>query len=284
MKNVPISVVIPAYNAGHFIGEAIRSVQAQTLGVDEIIVVDNNCTDATRKITANLGAKIFEEKKQGVSAARNRGISVCRNDWIAFLDADDLWEREKIKYQWEAIKKFPDARIISSDSGWISAPDYTKHPVPIMNTPEIDGNDGMIIDEVYSYSPKFTAELCEWFLINSSTKILHREVFARVGLFDETFLYAQDMEFIYRALARFPIATVKKNLAYIRRHDQNRTFDVDAYAKFRISVGERMLQYPDLYPPGIPEYFIEYEKKIFLERGRWLARKKRESEKSGSDN
>lgn len=122
MKTVPISVVIPAYNREHLIGEAIDSINAQTLSVDEIIVVDNNCTDNTVKIAKHVGAKIISEKKQGVAAARNRGISVCNNDWIAFLDSDDVWKNEKICYQWNALKKFANVRIISCDSGQIIEP------------------------------------------------------------------------------------------------------------------------------------------------------------------
>lgn len=112
---VPVSVVIPAYNAERFIRQTIESVYAQTFSVDEIIVVDNNCTDQTRKLAENAGAVIVEEKKQYLSAARNKGILACRNEWIALLDADDLWEKNKIEYQWKAVQNCPDAGIITTD-------------------------------------------------------------------------------------------------------------------------------------------------------------------------
>jgi len=282
MQPVPISVVIPAYNSERFIGEAIESVKAQTLPVAEIIVVDNNCTDNTRNIAVSKGAKIVIERRQSVSAARNRGIDSCENEWIAFLDSDDIWEERKIEYQWKVINRFPDARIISCDSGLILEPDNTKRPVPILNEAEFKAYIETTGGEVYSYAPHFTAKLLEWFFVNSSTVIFQREVFSAVGLFDESIPYGQDLEFTARALARFPTATIKRNLAFIRRHDQNRTYDLDAFRKHKLLVAARMQKFPDEYPPGMADYFIEFEKKLFLEKARALNRSKRNQDQPKS--
>ena len=111
-RSVPISVVIPAYNSELYIRETLASINGQTLSVDEIIVVDNNCTDATAAIAREMGATIIKETKQNIAASRNAGIRASRNDWIALLDHDDLWAADKIKYQWEAAKLYPEARII----------------------------------------------------------------------------------------------------------------------------------------------------------------------------
>lgn len=142
----------------------------------------------------------------------------------------------------------------------------------------ISKNKGLIIDELYSYSPNFTANLFEWFFINSSTMVFHREVFEAVGLFDEKFIFCGDWEFVGRALAKFPIATVKKNLADIRHHDQNLTVDLEGTIPHRIIVAKQMVKFPEKYPPGFGEYIIDYEKRFFLEKGRWLAKEKRASD------
>lgn len=130
MPVAPISVVIPALNAERFIGEAIASVHAQTLKVSEIIVVDNGCSDRTAQLASELGALVIEEKKRGLSLARNAGIRVCSQEWIALLDSDDLWDVRKIESQWAAIQACPDAgvvacyfRIIQDDSVFLENSD-----------------------------------------------------------------------------------------------------------------------------------------------------------------
>ncbi|MEZ5346340.1 MAG: glycosyltransferase [Pyrinomonadaceae bacterium] len=75
---VPVTVVIPVFNGEKYLGEAIRSVQDQTLKVDEILVVDNNSTDNSRAIALELGAKVLDQPKQGTPAARNLGIAKVR--------------------------------------------------------------------------------------------------------------------------------------------------------------------------------------------------------------
>src|SRR6266496_6642484 len=106
---VPISVVIPAYNSEEFICEAIRSVNAQSLPVSEIIVVDDGSSDRTAEVAERLGTRVIRQRHGGISVARNAGIRAAKHEWIAFHDADDLWTPEKIEYQWAAIQHYPDA-------------------------------------------------------------------------------------------------------------------------------------------------------------------------------
>ena len=273
MQSVPVSVVIPAYNAERYIGEAIESVKSQSVAIDEIIVVDNNCADDTVKISKDLGATIVREKKQGIAAARNRALRSISNPWIAFLDSDDVWAEKKIELQWNALQRFPEARIVTCDSGWIFEPDKTRKQVPILAKPDFDEYEGTIIGKTYSYTPRFSGRLCEWFFLNSSTIAMHREVFDTVGFYDESLRFAGDMELYGRALAKFGITTVKKNLAYIRRHKNNRTADLSEFTRHKLEVAERFANDPDLYPKGYGEYILELERKIFLEKGRALANK-----------
>ncbi len=267
MKTVPISVVIPAFNRERFIGEAIESVLAQTLNVDEIIVVDNNCTDNTRDIAQKLGAKVVVEKTQGASAARNRGIKQSRNDLIAFLDSDDLWEAEKIEYQWKAIEKFPDAGIISCDFSFIFMSEGRTTTSDVVQTSIVE-NTGIILEDVYSYCSKIKINQYEWFLMTPSTVILRRNVFSRIGLFDEDFRLVQDMDFFHRVLRHFPVATVKKNLVYYRKHDKNTSQNYEELIKYMIQVTEKMLKFPDKYTPGAGEYYRNRMKQSFIARAR----------------
>jgi glycosyltransferase involved in cell wall biosynthesis len=101
-----ISAVIPTYNRQAHVLRAIESILAQTVPVEEIIVVDDGSTDGTSEaITARYGSqvKVLRQKNAGVSAARNRGFREAGCEWIAFLDSDDLWLPAKIERQVEAV-------------------------------------------------------------------------------------------------------------------------------------------------------------------------------------
>ncbi len=91
------SVVVPAHNAGPFIGSALRSVLSQSVGVDEIIVVDDASTDETGAIASSHGARVLRNDcALGPGAARNIGVAVATSDWVAFLDADDEWHPDHV--------------------------------------------------------------------------------------------------------------------------------------------------------------------------------------------
>ncbi len=107
--NPKVSVVIPTYERAGKVQDAIKSVLAQTFSDLEVIVVDDGSTDGTGRILREkFGDRIryYEQANQGVSVARNRGIEEARGEWIAFLDSDDLWEKEKLEWQFKALERF----------------------------------------------------------------------------------------------------------------------------------------------------------------------------------
>ena len=119
---IKISVIIPTFNRLDFIKDAIDSVLSQSYVVDEIIVVDNNSTDGTNTLIKEKypQIKLIQEKKQGVSNARNTGILNAQNDWIAFLDSDDQWLPKKIELQIENIKNnFNKTLFVHTNELWI---------------------------------------------------------------------------------------------------------------------------------------------------------------------
>jgi glycosyltransferase involved in cell wall biosynthesis len=272
MPKVPISVVIPAYNSERFIGQAIESVLAQSVSVNEIIVVDNNCTDRTVEISEGLGAKVVRETNQNLSAARNTGIAACRNDWIAFLDSDDLWETEKIEYQWKAIEAFPQARIITCDSFLLAESVGVKNAIMHLELPSSGFEIKEISGETFLFCPKIHADLFLQIKVNASSVIYHREVFSEIGKFDEEMLYGESLEFIMRAMGHFSLALVRKNLVSIRRHDQNRTLERDVIDKYYIITAEKVAKFPGEYPTGTLEYFQKIIKLRFTAKGRELAK------------
>lgn len=99
-----ISVVIPAYNAAHFLPRCLESVFTQTLEPAEVIVVDDGSKDETAATAKKLGATVVTRPNGGLSAARNTGIKHSTGEWIGLLDADDRWAPEKLRAQVDQIK------------------------------------------------------------------------------------------------------------------------------------------------------------------------------------
>jgi hypothetical protein len=111
-----VSALIPTYNRKEYVERAIRSVLAQTVPVDEIVVVDDGSTDGTAEEIEQLfkgGVRVIRQANQGVSGARRRAVLEARGEWIAFLDSDDEWTPDRNRMMTEAIPKIP------SDVAWI---------------------------------------------------------------------------------------------------------------------------------------------------------------------
>ncbi len=107
--NPKVSVIIATYNRAKDVQNAINSVLSQTFTDFEVVVVDDGSSDATGKILKEIyGDRIryhFQEN-QGLSGALNTGLAQARGEWIAFLDSDDLWEKEKLEWQFKALERF----------------------------------------------------------------------------------------------------------------------------------------------------------------------------------
>ncbi|MCI5078374.1 glycosyltransferase family A protein [Oricola sp.] len=104
-----ISVIIPAFDGERFIADTLRSVLAQTLLPDEIIVVDDGSTDATPEIVAGFSPRVrlLRNSRGGPAGARNRGVAEARGAFIAFIDHDDLWHEDKLALQMQAFRDDP---------------------------------------------------------------------------------------------------------------------------------------------------------------------------------
>ncbi len=105
IMSTAVSVVIPCYNASPFLRETLDSALNQTHPPLEVIVVDDGSTDDSATIAKSYGppVRVIRQENQGESVARNRGIDEAQGEWIAFLDADDRWEADKLRTQLKAI-------------------------------------------------------------------------------------------------------------------------------------------------------------------------------------
>jgi len=109
MASSGISVIIPTFNGERFIAETLRSVLAQSLSPDEVIVVDDGSTDGTARLVAGLRlpVRLVGNSRCGPAGARNRGIEEALGEFIAFVDHDDLWHEDKLALQMDAFRENP---------------------------------------------------------------------------------------------------------------------------------------------------------------------------------
>jgi glycosyltransferase involved in cell wall biosynthesis len=202
-----VSVVIPTYNYGRFIGDAIESVLRQTRAADEIIVVDDGSTDETEAVIAAFGDKVryIRQENAGVCAARNRGVTESSGDVIAFLDADDIWHAEKIEKQ---LEKFAaDAEIGLVHCAMREFDSETDETVSLQT-------DGMEGDVAY--------ELLLWertAIIGCGTAVMvSRKAFDAAGGFDTRLKVGEDWDLCYRIARRYKVGFVPEVLVDYRSH------------------------------------------------------------------
>ncbi|WJW74436.1 glycosyltransferase [Thiohalobacter sp. IOR34] len=216
-----ISAVIPAYNSAAFIGEALASIRAQTRPVDEIIVVDDGSTDATRNQVEACGRdiKLISQSNAGPSAARNSGVEAASGDWIAFLDADDRWLPDKNERQLALLERHPELVLIAGDMR------------------EIDEAGGTVTDSVLAHHgllaefealdgapvPDAAARLLRKNFIPTGTVLVRRELLLTEGGFDTGLRYGEDLELWVRIALHQPIAMLPEVLMLRRLHGANAT-------------------------------------------------------------
>lgn len=218
-KKPQVSVIIPTYNRGWILKEAIESVLAQAYKDFELIVVDDGSTDNTSNILDDYrsGIKVLSQKNKGVSAARNRGISAASGRFIAFLDSDDLWLPKKLSTQVEFFNQRPDALICQTEEIWI------RNGLRVNPKKRHKKPSGMIF--------KPSLELC---LVSPSAVMIRRSLFERIGGFDETLPACEDYDLWLRISCRFPIHLIDTPLIVKRGGHDDQLSSRVGLDKFRI--------------------------------------------------
>ena len=208
MDRVPlVSVVIPLYNGERFIAETIRSVLAQTMLDLEVVVVDDGSTDGGGKVVQSFGEPVrylFQENA-GVAAARNAGIAAARGEFIAFLDADDVWVARKLERQLAEFRRDPGLGAVGCGLAVVD-----EHLRLIREQiPATADYEGLLLmrDDAG---------------LTSGSRILARAALLRdLGGFDAEMSTSADWDLALRILARAPVSVVPEPLVLYRQHGGN---------------------------------------------------------------
>lgn len=203
MNAAGVSVVIPAHNAERYLGEAIESALAQTAPPLEVVVVDDGSQDGTAEVARGFGSivRCHSQPQGGIGAARNRGVEMARGEYIAFLDADDLWLPRKLELQLAAFASDEQPEIVFALIQQFISPDLEEQVARTLVCRE--GLDP-------GYVPV--------------AMIAPRDVFERIGPFATGLRVGEFVDWMARARElRLREHVVQEHLVWRRIHGSNQT-------------------------------------------------------------
>ncbi|MGB3655167.1 MAG: glycosyltransferase [Rivularia sp. (in: cyanobacteria)] len=201
------SIIIPAYNAIKYLPETLESVLKQTFTEFEVLIINDGSSDNIVEWFGNVTdprVKLTSQQNQGVSAARNTGIAEAKGEYIAFIDADDLWEATKLEKQLQCLKNNPSLGLVHTAMTLID-------------------EEGKSLGRTFTSNVEGDAlkPLLEQNTIVTSSVIV-RHSCLEVG-FDNNLTSSEDWELWVRIASRYPFAFIKEPLVYYRQHPNNTT-------------------------------------------------------------
>jgi glycosyltransferase involved in cell wall biosynthesis len=224
MVDPTVSIVIPCYNAEPYIAATIRSVLAQDLPAMEIIVVDDGSSDRSLDVVREQfpAVRVVAQANQGVAAARNHGLSLARGEWVAFVDADDIWLPGKLKAQFDEMAATPGCRM--SYTAWQVWPSVAPEPDAgyLAQLAELAGDSNRWSGATGWIYPQLLLDCVVW----TSTVLAQRSLFAEIGDFDTTLRLGEDYDLWLRASRVTPIQRVAHPYALYRTHPSSITRSV----------------------------------------------------------
>lgn len=193
------TVIIPLYNKEKYIENAIESVLNQTFTDFELLIIDDFSSDKSAKIASKFASDkvqiLTHEKNLGLSASRNTGIKNANSNYITFLDADDLWQPTFLESIFQLIQNFPEARIFGTN--------YEEVWESIIKKPH-NGSEIFPLD-FRGYINFFKINVKQG-IYNHGSVCFHKEVFEKVGFYNEDISFSEDLDFNIRANYNFKLA------------------------------------------------------------------------------
>jgi glycosyltransferase involved in cell wall biosynthesis len=209
MKRPLVSVIIPNYNYSQYVGEAVESVLSQTYANVEISVVDDGSKDNSLEIlqTFRDKIKIVKQQNAGVSVARNNGVANSNGEFIAFLDADDVWLPEKIEKQIALFLNDKDLGLVHVAVQDIDAAGKNLET-------HFNGLSGDVSQELLLFKGAVI-------LGGGSGIMISRKVFEEVGGFDLRLSTSADWDIFYQISSRYKVGFISEILLKYRIHGSN---------------------------------------------------------------
>jgi glycosyltransferase involved in cell wall biosynthesis len=202
MKHSLISCIIPVYNGEQFLREAIDSVLAQSYRPIEVIVVDDGSTDGTASVARSYGHKVkyLWQVNSGPAVARNLGISTAKGEYIAFLDADDLWHPEKLSFQMSRFRARPDLDLCLT------------HVEAFITGKLLEKRGNFLKGDLVVVIAPYT----------TCSSLVHRRVIDRIGQFNPDLRLGEDTDWFLRlSNSGAVIEIIPQVMVYARLHESN---------------------------------------------------------------
>ncbi len=238
MSKPTFSVIIPLYNKEREIGAAVRSVLAQTLPPDEIIVVDDGSTDRSAEEVLAIGSprvRLVRQPNAGVSAARNRAAREASGEYLALLDGDDCWEPEFLEEIASLIREFPGCGLYATAFHVVSRDGM--FPAPCPERRGIVGN--------------FFRESAHRYIAIPSAVAIPKTVYEQAGGFPEGMKIGEDLYLWTRIAARHKVCFSPRRLVRYSKTADNRS--AASYTPERTAHS-----FEELYDPAAPEEQNEF--------------------------
>lgn len=245
-----ISVVIPLYNKEKSIYATLQSVCEQTYTDIEIVVVDDGSSDNGASVVTSYPdtrIRVINKPNGGVSSARNRGIREAKGEYVALLDGDDQWDLRYLEEQVRMIHDFPKAAMWGINFAELNQGKLIRK----LETALPDGYRGYV-ENYFEMKGRVSDLFC------SSSVVIRKEVFDKVGMFDERLKYSEDIDMWFRIIANYPVAFYDKYMAWYLYDAENRAMN-----------RERLLKY------WLPYYVDKYKDPLFKHNEafyRWIMR------------
>lgn len=260
MSSIPlVSVIIPAYNASKWIAKTIESVLAQDFKEYEIIVVNDGSTDDTEAVVSRFGEKVqcIHKLNGGQASARNAGIRAARGKYLAFVDADDLWTKDKLGLQVKLLE--------ATDAVWVYSDAFA-----------FDGLSGRTLYKFSRLFRQYDGDILKPLLlrdfISMPTPVIRRSVFEKTGLFNEkdNMRLGEDWDMWLRIAAIYPVALIPQPLAYYRVHSASITGGADPFIKMQgwLAVVEEAVSREPIRLESLKSRALSY---VYISTGRLLA-------------
>ena len=215
-ENRRVSVIIPVFDCERYVGEAIQSALEQTLRPSEIIVVDDGSRDKTSSIVKEFFPRVRYhcQSHRGTGAARNAGVRLAKGDYLAHLDADDIWHKEKLALQMEAFAAHPGTDIVAGHAQQFYSPELGD---------DFKSKIKLNLDIIPGYIP--------------SALVVKKESFFRVGWYETAWRVGQDVSWFMRAKEHnLKIVMIPELVLWRRVHENNKGFTQRGFIRDRLKI------------------------------------------------